>query len=278
MKFLYATDIHGDEKKYEKALEIAKKENIHYIVTGGDLLPPKNRIKTQVPFMQGFLNDYFNKLEDNNITFIFIPGNDDLLICDPYYDKLEREHKNVYNINRKSLKIEDCEFIGFDLILDTPHDSKERIITEEGFIPEKQRDPYFTLSIPIPKKHYENWEEVRDNYLPYMKDILATLPEPDQNYKTIYITHYPPTDLGFGVVKNSDRRVGSKDIKTFFEEKQPYLTFHGHVHESADLPEGNWIGKIGETTSFQPGQTHMGEELIYIIIDTDKDDFKRFKA
>ena len=39
MKFIYSCDIHGDESKYEKLFEQAKKQNIKYLVLGGDLLP-----------------------------------------------------------------------------------------------------------------------------------------------------------------------------------------------------------------------------------------------
>lgn len=48
MKFIYACDIHGDERKYEKLLEQAKNQNIKHIVLGGDLLPKMCEIHTNV--------------------------------------------------------------------------------------------------------------------------------------------------------------------------------------------------------------------------------------
>ena len=39
MRALYVTDLHGDENKYRKSLEIAVEKEISVIVNGGDMLP-----------------------------------------------------------------------------------------------------------------------------------------------------------------------------------------------------------------------------------------------
>ena len=39
MKFLYATDLHGDKDKYNKLLELAIDGDIKLIVNGVDMLP-----------------------------------------------------------------------------------------------------------------------------------------------------------------------------------------------------------------------------------------------
>ncbi len=46
-----------------------------------------------------------------------------------------------------------------------------------------------------------------------------------------------------------DLHVGSIAIQRFIEKKQPYLTLHGHIHESTRLT-GNWQEKIGNTFCF----------------------------
>ena len=60
--------------------------------------------------------------------------------------------------------------------------------------------------------------------------------------------------------------MGSIAIKNFIEEKQPLLTLHGHIHESARIT-GNWKDKIGKTICF--GAAHDGPELAIVQFDLD---------
>ena len=74
MKFIYASDVHGDTYKYERLLEEAKKNNIKYIVMGGDILPKNgDRNIIQPEFIENELDKYFEKLKENNIDCILIP-------------------------------------------------------------------------------------------------------------------------------------------------------------------------------------------------------------
>jgi len=43
-----------------------------------------------------------------------------------------------------------------------------------------------------------------------------------------------------------DVHIGSIAIKRFIEDRQPYITLHGHVHESTALT-ANWKEYIGKT-------------------------------
>jgi Icc-related predicted phosphoesterase len=61
-----------------------------------------------------------------------------------------------------------------------------------------------------------------------------------------------------------DVHVGSIAIKRFIEARQPLLTLHGHVHESARLT-GSWKDKIGHTHMFTAA--HDGPELALIRFD-----------
>ncbi|MDP8207598.1 MAG: hypothetical protein P9L92_13105 [Candidatus Electryonea clarkiae] len=61
-----------------------------------------------------------------------------------------------------------------------------------------------------------------------------------------------------------DVNVGSIAIKRFIEEKQPLLSLHGHIHESARLT-GSWQDQIGRTKLFSAA--HDGEELALVRFD-----------
>jgi Icc-related predicted phosphoesterase len=60
--------------------------------------------------------------------------------------------------------------------------------------------------------------------------------------------------------------VGSIAIRRFIETRQPLLTLHGHIHESARL-SSSWRDFIGRTHCFSAA--HDGPELALIQFDPD---------
>jgi hypothetical protein len=61
-----------------------------------------------------------------------------------------------------------------------------------------------------------------------------------------------------------DVNVGSIAIMRFIEEKQPWLTMHGHIHESS-LITGHWRQTFGRTHSFSAAWD--GPELALVDFD-----------
>ena len=61
-----------------------------------------------------------------------------------------------------------------------------------------------------------------------------------------------------------DVHVGSIAIRRFIEDRQPLVTLHGHVHESARLT-GSWRDTIGRTHLFSAA--HDGPELALVRFD-----------
>ena len=64
-----------------------------------------------------------------------------------------------------------------------------------------------------------------------------------------------------------DVHVGSIAIRRFIEARQPRLTLHGHVHESARLT-GSWQDRIGRTVCLSAA--HDGPELALVRFDLDR--------
>jgi Icc-related predicted phosphoesterase len=61
-----------------------------------------------------------------------------------------------------------------------------------------------------------------------------------------------------------DVHVGSIAIRKFIENRQPLLTLHGHVHDSARLT-GSWRDSLGRTHMFTAA--HHGPELALVSFD-----------
>ena len=66
-----------------------------------------------------------------------------------------------------------------------------------------------------------------------------------------------------------DLHIGSIAIRRFIEARQPRLTLHGHVHESARLT-GAWQQRIGRTLCLSAA--HDGPELALVRFDLDDPD------
>ena len=67
-----------------------------------------------------------------------------------------------------------------------------------------------------------------------------------------------------------DLHIGSIAVRRLIEDRQPLLTLHGHVHESARIT-GSWRDQIGRTHMFTAA--HDGPELA--VIRFDPEDLKR---
>jgi Icc-related predicted phosphoesterase len=61
-----------------------------------------------------------------------------------------------------------------------------------------------------------------------------------------------------------DVHVGSIAIRRFIEDRQPLVTLHGHVHDSARLT-GSWKDRLGRTFMFSAA--HHGTELALVSFD-----------
>ena len=75
--------------KYRKILDVAIEKEIKVIVNGGDMLPKQcDRHSEQSFFINGFLDEYFEELKKQDITYLAMLGNDDLLAADEMFDNL----------------------------------------------------------------------------------------------------------------------------------------------------------------------------------------------
>jgi Icc-related predicted phosphoesterase len=81
---------------------------------------------------------------------------------------------------------------------------------------------------------------------------MNRLPKPIDHKRTIYIMHSPPFGTRLDFIQGGES-AGSRSIKAFIKENQPFLTLHGHIHESPEL-SGAYFDRIGETLSINPGQ------------------------
>ena len=259
MKVLYTSDLHGEIHLYQELLALAISSSPEIIVLGGDLLPsfpPTNRYEDMVPnqktFTDQFLSPFFKRiLETTSVKQVFlIPGNWDL-----GYSYLFKEPKEgILDLNQRSYRLKNgYELIGYPFVPPTPFRPKdyEKIDDEEAAWPPQKNPSYIRSSdqtdqlISIdPHLYLRQRETIRED--------LNRLPRPLYQKRAIYIMHSPPFGTRLDFIQGG-KSAGSQSIKAFIGELQPFLTLHGHIHESPEI-SGAYFDRIGETLSINPGQ------------------------
>ena len=259
MKFLYTSDLHGKIHLYQELLSLAISSSSEILAIGGDLLPSlpptkqyEDMVPNQITFIDQFLSPYFERmLKTTPIQQIFlIPGNWDL-----GYPFLFREtSERIIDLDQKSYRLKNgYELIGYPFVPPTPFRPKDYEKMDDRKAPwPPQKNPCYIRS-PDPADRLISI----DSYLylrgrDTIKDDLDRLPKPLCRKRTIYIMHSPPFGTRLDLIQGG-KPAGSRSIKTFIEKNQPFLTLHGHIHESPEL-SGAYMDRIGETLSINPGQ------------------------
>jgi Icc-related predicted phosphoesterase len=270
MKTLYTSDLHGEIHLYQELLSLAISSSAEIVILGGDLLPsfpPTKRYEDMVPtqktFVDQFLFPFFKRiLEATSVKQLFlISGNWDLGY--PYLFKKPKE--GIIDLNLRSYRLKNgYELIGYPFVPPTPFRPKdyEKMDDLDSAWPPQKNPSYIRSS-----DQTDQLTSV-DPYL-YLRgrgtiqEDLNRLPKPLCHKRAIYIMHSPPfgTRLDFA---QGEKSVGSRSIKAFIEKGQPFLTLHGHIHESPQL-SGAYFDRIGKTLSINPGQFIWGSRGIYSL-------------
>jgi len=264
LKCIFVSDLHGNTKKIQKLFEMIKKEKPDSAFIGGDILP-NYLTKNIEEFVETKLLSEIRKIK-NKTTIFLILGNDDPRIFEDLFIKADEE-KIINYMHNKTVRFNDFFVTGYSFVPPTPFNLKDwekydvsRYVDVGAVSPE---EGLRTVNVSDDIKRYSTIAEDMD--------ILSKNSPPE---KTIFLFHSPPyksyldlADLEGKKVDHAplDVHVGSITIERFIKKKKPFVTLHGHVHESPRL-SGRWMQKFGSTYSFSAA--HDGEELALIRFDT----------
>ena len=264
LKCIFVSDLHGNTKKIQKLFEMIKKEKPDSAFIGGDILP-NYLTKNIEEFVETNLLSEIRKIK-NKTTIFLILGNDDPRIFEDLFIKADEE-KIINYMHNKTVRFNDFFVTGYSFVPPTPFNLKDwekydvsRYVDVGAVSPE---EGLRTVNVSDDIKRYSTIAEDMD--------ILSKNSPPE---KTIFLFHSPPyksyldlADLEGKKVDHAplDVHVGSITIERFIKKKKPFVTLHGHVHESPRL-SGRWMQKFGSTYSFSAA--HDGEELALIRFDT----------
>ena len=270
-EFFFVSDIHGHTNRYERLFKLIDSDKPSAVFLGGDLLPHqyynlKKSEFTSYDFISQYLIPELEKLQKqlkSEYPRVFlILGNDDTRNFEKTIVEAAQTGLWEY-MHLRSVKFTDYTIFGYACVPPTPFTLKDW----EKYDVSRYIDPG-SIS---PEEGYRT-VPVEEDAIKYgtIKLDLVELTKGKKLKNSIFLFHSPPyqTTLDRAALDGKmidhvplDVHVGSIAIKQFIEEKQPWITLHGHVHESARIT-GSWKEKIGHTHLFSAA--HDGPELAVV--------------
>jgi uncharacterized protein len=267
---LFVSDLHGKVNRYEKLFHYIENLSPDAVFIGGDILPASVlhsfRAGDNKPdFISDYLAQEFGRLKkklgEQYPRIFIIMGNDDPRIEEGAL--VEHEKKGLWEyIHGKIVDYGQYKVMGYSYVPPTPFLLKdwERYDIDEQLPPLSvhPRDGFYTKSQGAEKP------------INTIQDDLMEMTNKLQTGKVICLFHSPPYHTALDqinmegiLVENQkiDIHVGSKAISKFIEEQKPYITLHGHIHESSRL-SGSWSEIIGQTTSYTAAYDGTGLAVI----------------
>ncbi|MDB4433274.1 metallophosphoesterase [bacterium] len=275
-KCLFASDLHGEPERYLKLFQAIAQDNPTAVFLGGDLLPSGLLLATTLgpehrDFVRDFLATQFGQLRQSLASsypkVFLILGNDDSRSEEAALRDVATAGIWEY-IHERRVSLNDHDVYGYACVNPTPfllkdwerYDVSRHV--DPGCVPPEEG----YRSVPI--------TEHEARYVTIEQDLQRLTGDNDLA-RALILFHAPPYDtrldraaLDGKTVQHAplDVHIGSIAIRRFIEDRQPLVTLHGHVHESAGLT-GSWVEKIGRTYCFSAA--HDGPELALVRFDLD---------
>jgi len=273
----FVSDLHGHIDRFEKLFRQIKSEKPDVLFIGGDVLPGghyyRNRAGIEYDdFLNYYLFPHLRNLQkdmgENYPTIFVIMGNDDARIEETKFIRADEEGLWHY-INEKKVTFKEYNIFGYSYVPPTPFMLKDwerydvsRFVDVGAVSPEKG---FRTVDVEKKEIEYATIKKDLDN-LTYDHDLA----------RSVFLFHAPPyksahdrAALDGKMVAHAplDVHVGSIAIKEFIEKKQPFITLHGHIHESSRIT-GLWHEMIGRTYTFSAAYDE--KDLALVIFDLEE--------
>ena len=261
----FVSDLHGQINRYQALFSKILEEKPPAVFLGGDLMPGFGSLE-QGDFLGGFIAKELNRIRDqlgDEYPRIFlILGNDDGRGIEEDVIKYMADGLWEY-VHDRSVDYNGYYVIGYSYVPPTPFLNKDW----ERYDISRYVDPG---CIPPEEGWHSHDEPINIIQQATIDKDLNRLTRDTDLSKTIFLFHAPPyqTNLDRAALDGKmidhvplNPHVGSIAVKEFILSRQPLITLHGHIHESARLT-GSWQELLGKTYAFSGA--HDGEELALV--------------
>ncbi len=266
-----ASDLHGSPTRYRALWRVAATERPHVIFLAGDLLPGgvgHGALEPEVEgdFVEDFLADGFlalrQELGEAAPRVLLVPGNDDPASCVPALAR--GESRGAWeSIHGRGTSVPGHAVFGYACIPPSPFLLKdwERYDISRYVDPGSVSPEEGWRSQPMEAHELRWWTIARE---------LEALTGSQDLERAVLLFHVPPyqtqldrADLEGRMVDHVpvDPHIGSIAVRRLIQARQPWLTLHGHVHESSRLT-GVWKARLGRTVMLSAA--HEDPELCLV--------------
>lgn len=265
MLCFFATDLHGHKARYERLAERMRAERPDAVFLGGDLLAHGMFGDTAEDFLGEVVARLLRDAGGGAGSLFVILGNDDPRTAEDAVVACERRGDWTY-VHDRAVTWQGFDVFGYGCVPPTPFLLKDW----ERYDVSRHVDPGCVSPEEGRRTVAVDEREVRHGTIANDLDALAG----DRDLsRAIFLFHTPPYDtvldraaLDGRMVDHApvDVHVGSIAVRRFIEGRQPLVTLHGHIHESARLT-GSWRAQCGRTVML--GAAHDGPELALVRFD-----------
>jgi Icc-related predicted phosphoesterase len=179
------------------------------------------------------------RLAGTEVVCVSLPGNDDELAIDAALNASSR----IPNSDGRLLRFGELQIIGYGASNPTPWDSPREFAEEE--IERRLREITVGVDPELPL--------IANIHVPPYRSTLDDAPLVNDDLT--------PVIKGGNPVVGP---VGSHAVRSFLEETQPWLSLHGHIHESRNMT------KIGRTVAINPGSDYSSGTLQAVVVTIDE--------
>ncbi|MFA9613094.1 MAG: metallophosphoesterase [Deltaproteobacteria bacterium] len=267
MVVVYTSDLHGNKEHYQELFELAEQRKAQTIIIGGDMLPIHGPFKYSLQEQQNFIFSYLEpKIRDfrsraPQTTIYAMLGNDDWQASNVHLGTLVAKGTLRLLHGEKHELGSGYELVGYAHVPPTPFTIKdgERRDLQKDVVDQQRCTACVSQGAKIvvvdPEQYFASVMSIEEE--------LERLPKERDPSRTVYVMHSPPFKTNLDRLFDG-RWVGSQAIRAFVEKYQPYLTLHGHIHESSEI-SGTYWDRIGKTICLNPGQST--EELYAVVFE-----------
>ena len=268
MRLYFASDLHGAVHRYDKLFAAAARERPGGVLLGGDLLPGGSLLRAAGGgFFAEVLAPRLERLRraSPETRVLAILGNDDPRSEEASLLVLAGQGLLEYAHGRRS-DLGGHAVYGYSYVPPTPFLLKdwERYDVSRYVDPGCVSPEEGIRTVPVPERE-SRWATIAGD--------LDRLAGGDDLSAAVFLFHSPPYETRLDRIALAarsfdhaplDEHVGWIAIRRFIEARQPLVTLHGHIHESARLT-GFWRETIGRTHVLSAA--HDGPELALVRID-----------
>ncbi|MDP2926510.1 MAG: metallophosphoesterase [Nanoarchaeota archaeon] len=284
-RVVYTSDMHGNEAQFRAFVDCILEVKPSIAIIGGDI-PPNGSgfarddyIVMQRKFLTQRLPELLKPIKQvlPETQIYVIPGNDDCKVNDDIFNTYPQL---LTNVDGKRIKLPGGfrEIVGYSVVPITPFRIKDREkydltnIPEEVVVEYAKRQRGYNLQgiVSVGDRQNARWQGIQfreeDKTDSIQKDLEGVL-FISNSRNSVYIFHTPPNNTPLDITKDG-KHVGSFAIRYFIEKYQPFLTLHGHIHETVDMSK-EYKTKIGDSWCMSAGNHNRDSKLAVLTFDLD---------